>query len=179
MTVNLFPSLLCGLSPLQSQGIGRWWSSFLIGATAAGLVSMPVCAAPDSEPLLAQQPHPAESHSSQPGIVIYPPIVWPYPRTNPNDGRVRVVFEALGSDWGAVYLDGRLIYRHYNHNREKTVYLSPGGYYLEITGVAQSDVWASGYLDIGRDDSRLLVIRFSKANGVQVAGAPYVWIPDQ
>ena len=92
---------------------------------------------------------------------------------------MRVVFEALGSDWGAVYLDDRLIYRAYNHNRQESIYIRPGGYRLEITGVVRADVWASGYLDVGRNDANLLVIRFSKTGGVQVVGDPYVWVPDQ
>jgi hypothetical protein len=112
-------------------------------------------------------------------IIIRPSGTWPYPHPAParRRQRVRVVLDAQGSDWGAVYLDGRLIYRAYNHNRQETIYINPGGYRLEITGVARADVWASGYIDIGRNDANLLVIRFSKTGGVQVVGDPYAWIP--
>ncbi len=106
------------------------------------------------------------------------PHPWPYPVPVPAEEQVRVEFDALGTDWGAVYLDGRLIYRPHNFNRQHTVHLRPGGYRLEITGVVQSDLWASGYLDIGRDNSQIVVIRFSKTGGVSVSGSPYVWIPD-
>ena len=106
------------------------------------------------------------------------PHPWPYPVPVPAEEQVRVEFDALGTDWGAVYLDGRLIYRPHNFNRQHTVHLRPGGYRLEITGVVQSDRWASGYLDIGRDNSQIVVIRFSKTGGVLVSGSPYVWIPD-
>ena len=106
------------------------------------------------------------------------PYPWPYPTPVPAEEQVRVEFDALGTDWGAVYLDGRLIYRPHNFNRQHTVHLRPGGYRLEITGVVQSDRWASGYLDIGRDNSQIVVIRFSKTGGVSVLGSPYVWIPD-
>ncbi|MEY3300449.1 MAG: hypothetical protein RLZZ597_3709 [Cyanobacteriota bacterium] len=106
------------------------------------------------------------------------PHPWPYPVPVPAEEQVRVEFDALGTDWGAVYLDGRLIYRPHNFNRQHTVHLRPGGYRLEITGVVQSDRWASGYLDIGRDNSQIVVIRFSKTGGVSVSGSPYVWIPD-
>lgn len=113
----------------------------------------------------------------RPPVVIWP-YPYPYPRPTPETETVRIEFDAQGTDWGAVYLDGRLIYRPHNFDRRKTIHLSPGGYRLEITGVVRSEVWASGYLDIGRDSSRIVVVRFSKAGGVSVSGSPYVWIPD-
>jgi len=107
----------------------------------------------------------------------YPwPYPWPQPYPQPPESRVRVEFDALGTDWGAVYLDGRLIYQPHNFNRRHTVYLSPGGYRLEVTGVVRADRWASGYLDLGRDHSQIAVIRFSKTGGVTVSGSPEVWI---
>lgn len=106
------------------------------------------------------------------------PHPWPYPVPVPTEQRVRVEFDALGTEWGAVYLDGRLIYQPHNFNRQHTVQLRPGGYRLEVTGVVRSDLWASGYLDIGRDNSNIVVVRFSRAGGVSVSGSPYVWIPD-
>jgi len=107
-----------------------------------------------------------------------PVVIWPYPRPAPETETVRVEFDAQGTEWGAVYLDGRLIYRPHNFDRRKTIHLRPGGYRLEITGVVRSDLWASGYLDIGRDSSQIVVVRFSKTGGVSVSGSPYVWIPD-
>ncbi|PSR15520.1 hypothetical protein C8255_22685 [filamentous cyanobacterium CCP3] len=114
-----------------------------------------------------------------PVIIRQPPIIMvPYPRPSPEAERVRVEFDARGSDWGAVYLNNQLVYRPHNFDRQETLYLPPGGYRLEVTGVVRSDRWASGYLDLGRDSSRVVVIRFSKAEGVTVSGSPYVWIPD-
>jgi hypothetical protein len=109
----------------------------------------------------------------QPSIIILP---YPYPE--PESEQVRIEFDAQGDEWGAVYLNNRLVYRPHNFDRQETLYLPPGGYRLEITGVVRSDVWASGYLDLGRDSSRLVVVRFSKTEGVAVSGSPYVWIPD-
>ena len=111
-------------------------------------------------------------------IIIYPPIIWPYPQPRPVEETVRVEFDAQGTEWGAVYLDGRLIYRPHNFDRRATLRLRPGGYRLEITGVVRSDRWASGFLDIGRDNSQIVVVRFSKTGGVRVSGDPNVWIPD-
>jgi hypothetical protein len=154
-----------------------------LGGLLWGLIELgggPALALPSTGLPLAQRPAVSGTSESQPPIIIIHPTPWPpYPRPTPRRDLVRVEFDAQGADWGAVYLDGRLIYRPHNFNRQKTVYLRPGGYRLEITGVARSDLWASGYLDLGRDNSRLVVIRFSKASGVQVAGAPYVWIPDE
>lgn len=109
----------------------------------------------------------------QPSIIILP-----YPLPEPESEQVRIEFDAQGDEWGAVYLNNRLVYRPHNFDRQETLYLPPGGYRLEITGVVRSDVWASGYLDLGRDSSRLVVIRFSKTEGIAVSGSPYVWIPD-
>jgi hypothetical protein len=116
-------------------------------------------------------------HRSPRVILRYPPVILvPYP--SPEEEQIRVEFDAQGTEWGAVYLDGRLVYRPHNFDRQETLYLPPGGYRLEITGVVRSEVWASGYLDLGRDSSRLVVVRFSKTGGVNVSGSPYVWIPD-
>jgi|GEM_PF-1128742 len=154
-----------------------------IAWATVGLAGLPAMVGASGSPSLAQTSHRHPTHTS-PGrspVMIHPPVLWPYPYPYPPSTRerVRVVFEALGSDWGAVYLDDRLIYRAYNHNRQESIYIRPGGYRLEITGVVRADVWASGYLDVGRNDANLLVIRFSKTGGVQVVGDPYVWVPDQ
>lgn len=110
----------------------------------------------------------------QPSIIIVPP----YPTPRPEETQIRVELDARGSEWGTVYLNGQVVHRPSNFDRQKTLYLPPGGYRLEVTGVVRSDRWASGYLDLGRDSSRLVVIRFSKTAGVSVSGSPYVWIPD-
>ena len=91
--------------------------------------------------------------------------------------KVLVEFVALGKDWGRVELDNQLIYHPQNHNRRHQVYLSPGAYYLEVTGITPFDAWASGYLDVGRDDANVIVVYLSKDGGVQ-ASSPYTWIPD-
>ncbi|MFH7244272.1 MAG: hypothetical protein ACHWZW_15655 [Spirulina sp.] len=147
----------------------------------ASLGLLPVIpSAPVSQASLSQPIQPLANRV----IIIHRPSPWPHPWPYPHpvpvpaEQRVRVEFDALGTDWGAVYLDGRLIYRPHNFNRQHTVHLRPGGYRLEVTGVVQSDLWASGYLDIGRDDSNIVVIRFSRTGGVSVSGSPYVWIPD-
>ncbi|NJL45671.1 MAG: hypothetical protein HC922_07960 [Leptolyngbyaceae cyanobacterium SM2_3_12] len=168
-----FTSLLEGGFSQSLSGQG-FYATALCWSWGAALVALAWAA-----PGLAQTSSTVESTT----IIIRspiprPPIVWPYPYPVPDTNTVRVEFDALGTDWGAVYLDGRLIYRPHNFDRQKTIYLPPGGYRLEITGVVRSDRWASGYLDLGRDNSRLAVIRFSKTGGVAVSGGPYVWIED-
>jgi len=112
-------------------------------------------------------------------IIINAPIIL-YPRDQLPQQRVRVQFVALDDDWGAVYLDNRLLYRPGNFNRRQEFWLEPGSYRLEITGITRFEVWDSGYLDVGRDDAHVLVVTFSKQAGVvQVAGDAAAWIPDQ
>ncbi|HSM80943.1 MAG TPA: hypothetical protein VLS96_04615 [Nodosilinea sp.] len=165
-----------GAQPRASQRPRPWrWSRRLgLSLLAAALLAPPLAQ--------AQQGPSLESDRilrSNQIILRHPPIiVVPYPVPAPEAERVRIEFDARGTDWGAVYLNNRLIYRPQNFDRQKTVYLPPGGYRLEITGVVRADLWASGYLDLGRDSSRLVVIRFSKTGGVTVSGSPYVWIPD-
>jgi hypothetical protein len=79
---------------------------------------------------------------------------------------------------GSVYLDDRLLYRPGNFNRREEFWITEGAYRLRITGVNRFEVWASGYLDVGRDDANILVVTFSKAGGVSVVGDPYAWISD-
>jgi hypothetical protein len=129
-------------------------------------------------PIFSQPPVESGAVHQRADRIIYPPILWPYPVPAPVEQTVRVEFDAQGTDWGAVYLDGRLIYRPHNFDRQATLHLRPGGYRLEITGVVRSDRWASGFLDIGRDNSQIVVVRFSKTGGVRVSGDPHVWIPD-
>ncbi len=134
----------------------------------SGLPSGPIL--PSTQIIIRRQPVPIH----QPSIIIVPS----YPVPRPETSQIRVELDARGREWGTVYLNGRAVHRPSNFDRQKTLYLPPGGYRLEITGVVRSDLWASGYLDLGRDSSRLVVIRFSKAEGVSVSGSPYVWIPD-
>jgi hypothetical protein len=153
------------LAPRMARGRRAVRGLQLLIITSLAILPLPTLAQPTA--------------SAEADIIIHPPIFWPYPRPIPRREPVRIEFDAQGTDWGAVYLDGRLIYRPHNFNRQETLYLQPGGYYLEVTGVVRSDLWASGYLDIGRDDSRIVVVRFSKTGGIQVSGGPYVWIPDE
>lgn len=110
-------------------------------------------------------------------IIIHGPVLWPYP-ARPSEEKVRVQFVAEGNEWGAVYLDDRLLYRPQNFNRRQEFRLERGAYYLHITGVDFTEIWASGYLDVGRNDSRALIVVFSQENGLQVVGDPYAWLPD-
>ena len=118
-------------------------------------------------------------------ITIYVPVVVPgYPvivvprRDREEEREVTLQFVAQGDDWATIYLDNDLLFRASNTRRSYAVTMEPGAYYLEITGVSRFDVWGSGYLDVGRDDSNIIVIRYDKDNGIQVAGDPYAWIPD-
>jgi hypothetical protein len=89
-----------------------------------------------------------------------------------------VRFIARGDDWATISLNGRQAFQAFNNNRDYTMRLDPGAYYLEITGVTRFDRWHSGYLDVGRDNSNVIVIRYGKNSGIQVPGASGVWIPD-
>ena len=110
-------------------------------------------------------------------IPHYPVIVVPR-RERESRREVTLQFVAQGDDWATIYLNNRLLFRASNTRRNYAVTLDPGAYHLEITGVSRFEVWGSGYLDIGRDDSNIVVIRYSKNSGIQVAGDPYAWIPD-
>ncbi|NJN21800.1 MAG: hypothetical protein HC812_12255 [Leptolyngbya sp. RL_3_1] len=91
---------------------------------------------------------------------------------------VTVQFVAQGDEWAVISLDGHTLFIAGNTRRNYTVNLQPGAYYLEITGANRFDIWDSGYLDVGRSDANVLVIRYSQSAGVQVAGDPYAWLPD-
>lgn len=91
---------------------------------------------------------------------------------------VTVRFVAQGDDWASIYLDGDLLFRAANTRRDYTITLDPGAYYLEITGVTRFDSWGSGYLDVGRDDANIVIVRYDKETGIEVLGDPYAWFPD-
>lgn len=111
-------------------------------------------------------------------LIIYPTVILPYPYPIPQQEKVRVRFVAEGQEWGAVYLDDRLLYRPSNFNRQQEFLLEEGAYHLRVTGVVSFDVWDSGYLDVGRGDSGALQVIFSKTGGIRVIGDPYAWLPD-
>ena len=109
----------------------------------------------------------------------YDPYYYPHePYYHPPRRQVEVEFVALGRDWATVILNGRRIFRPHNHNRRRQFTLDEGAYYLEITGVTRFEVWASGYLDVGRSDASSIVVTFSKNGGVRVSGDPAAWNPD-
>ncbi|MFE4105652.1 hypothetical protein [Almyronema epifaneia] len=91
---------------------------------------------------------------------------------------VVVEFVALGDDWASIYLNGQRVIRQGNFNRREQIVLAEGAYYLQIAGITRFDSWASGYLDVGRSRSNVLVIVFSKEGGIQSISDPLAWIPD-
>lgn len=105
----------------------------------------------------------------------YPVIVVPRRQRR---REVKVRFVAQGDDWATIYLDDRVLFRAGNTRRDHEVTLDAGAYRLQITGVSRFDVWDSGYLDLGRNDTNIVVIRYGKQAGIRVAGDPYAWLPD-
>lgn len=90
---------------------------------------------------------------------------------------VLVEFVARGDDWGNVWLDSRNIFQPRNYNRRQTISLCPGAYRVIFAGNTKFDVWAAGYLDIGR--TNIVRIAFSADGRVDVQGDPYAWLPDE
>lgn len=107
----------------------------------------------------------------------YPVIIIPRDRVNV-EREVTVRFIAEGDDWASIYLDGDLKFRAANTRRDYTLTLDPGAYYLEVTGVTRFDAWGSGYLDVGRDDTNIIVVRYGPETGIRVAGDRAIWFPD-
>jgi hypothetical protein len=148
----------------------------MLAASTALLTSG--AALPPETPISINQPQLADITITIPVVVPhYPVIILPRPARE-REREVTVRFIADGDDWATLYLDGRALFRAFNTRRDYTVTLEPGAYYLEIAGVNHLDMWHSGYLDVGRGDSHLVVIRYGKETGVRVAGDPLVWIPD-
>jgi hypothetical protein len=112
-------------------------------------------------------------------VIIRPPVIIDGDRYDDTTERqVLVEFVAQGNEWAEVFLNGRRMLGLRNFNRRQSLFLEPGAYYLEITGADRFEKWASGYLDIGLNDSNVLVVTFSRENGVWVSGNPDAWIPD-
>lgn len=163
----------CSQRNLARRRLLGWVSGtgLLLGLAGLPWASAALAAQPTLRPLVgASQPLRLKD------IIINAPIILPQPA--PARQRVRVQFVARGQEWAAVYLDDRLLYRPGNFNRREEFWLTEGAYRLRITGVNRFEVWASGYLDVGRDDASILIVTFSKAGGVSVAGDPYAWLPD-
>lgn len=90
--------------------------------------------------------------------------------------QVTVEFIAQGNEWANVYVNDRHIFSPRNTDRRKRFTFREGAYELKITGIDYFDVWAEGYLDIGRDDSNIVVVAFSE-QGVRTVGDANAWIP--
>ena len=111
-------------------------------------------------------------------VIINAPIIINRPRTAPvEDETVVIEFVAPGDEWANVSLNGRRVFEPRNINRRQRVEVEAGAYYLELTGFDRFEVWSTGYLDLGRNDSNIVVVTVSR-QGVRVSGDPYTWIPD-
>lgn len=113
------------------------------------------------------------------GCPSSPSVQPPYPRgfcPSNYPGAVLVEFIARGDDWANVWVDGREVFQPRNFDRRKTITLCPGAYRIIITGITRFEVWASGYLDLGR--TNIVRIAFSKDRGVEISGDPSAWLPD-
>jgi hypothetical protein len=102
-------------------------------------------------------------------IIIQPPQQFQPP--------VLVEFDALGKDWGTVWINGQKIYRPQLYNRRQVLNLAPGSYRVVLTGITKYDVWSAGYLNVGRTGTLRVV--FSKTDGVYVQGDPTAWLGDR
>ncbi len=150
-----------------------------LGALLATITALTTTGAtlPTTQPQALQSMHLADINIRVPVVIPgYPVIIVPRDRHIRRDVTVR--FIAQGDDWASIYLDGRLLFRANNTRRDHTVTLEPGAYYLEVTGVTSFDRWDSGYLDVGRNDTNVIVVRYGPTSGVRVAGDPYTWLPD-
>lgn len=160
------------ISDIKRGGRSRLFSLFALGtALLTTGATMPRATSTPVKPL------------NLAGLTIYFPVEIPshpviiVPR-RPVEPTVTVRFIAEGNDWATVYLDGDLLFQAFNTRRDYTVDLPPGAYFLEITGVTRFDLWASGYLDVGRDNSNVILLRYGKEDGVRVAGDTNIWLPD-
>ncbi|MEM1240570.1 MAG: hypothetical protein AAGI45_12080 [Cyanobacteria bacterium P01_H01_bin.26] len=155
------------------MALKKWLRIGLIGALCA--IASPLAMAPaqaDRRIIIRSPAH--EEHHPHGRYRRYPV----YERRQPVRRQVTVEFIAQGDEWANVYVDGRRIFSPSNYaNRRKRFTFREGAYDIKITGVDFFDVWAEGYLDIGRDDTNIIVVSFSERRGVSVSGDPYTWIP--
>jgi hypothetical protein len=153
---------------------GRSSCGLLLTASTAWLIT--AATLPTTTPVRVHSLHLADITIQVPVVIPgYPVIVVPRREV---ESAVTVRFLAQGDDWASIYLDGRLLFRANNTRRDYTVQLDPGAYYLEVAGVTSFDRWDAGYLDVGRNYANVVIIRYGKDSGVQVAGDPYAWLPD-
>lgn len=158
----------------------KWRRSRLFTLLTAGAAMFTTGATPPAATTpIPLQPLQLADITIQVPVIIpgYPIIVVPRDRGD-IEREVTVRFIAQGDDWASIYLDGRLLFRANNTRRDHIITLDPGAYYLEVTGVTSFDVWDAGYLDVGRDDANVVVVRYGRQSGVRVVGDPYVWLPD-
>ena len=143
-----------------------WWGLPISAALLATGAALP------NEPAVSLQPLQLADID-----INIPVIVVPRGRTQ-IEREVTVRFIASGDDWATIYLDGNFLFRAANTRRTYSVTLDPGAYYLEITGVTRFDSWGAGYLDVGRDDANIVVVRYGQDTGIQVAGNDQLWFPE-
>ncbi|MEA5466723.1 hypothetical protein [Leptothoe sp. PORK10 BA2] len=163
----------------------------LVGLLCA--IAMPLAMAPSAQAdrlIIIRSPSQGERHSHE---ERYPheesrsrrsehhryPSRYPiYERRQPVQRQVTVEFIAQGDEWANVYVDGRRIFSPTNYaNRRQRFTFREGAYDIKITGVDFFDVWAEGYLDVGRDDTNIIVVSFSERGGIRVSGDSNAWIP--
>jgi hypothetical protein len=107
-------------------------------------------------------------------IISPPPVILVPPKERP----VLVDVEALGRDWGSVWINGQERITFRNFNRRQAVYLPLGAYRVIVTGVTRIDVWDAGYLDVSGDTS-ILRIRVAKGGRLALINQPQAWFPDE
>ncbi|NEQ49389.1 MAG: hypothetical protein F6K11_04535 [Leptolyngbya sp. SIO3F4] len=151
----------------------KWLRLGIIGLLCA--IATPLVIASSAEAgrrIIIRSPSHEEEHHYHRRYPIYER------RRQPEQRRqVTVDFIAQGDEWANVYVNGRRIFSPSNYaHRRKRFTFREGAYDIKITGVDFFDVWAEGYLDIGRNDTNIIVFRFSD-RGVRVSGDPYAWIP--
>lgn len=141
-------------------------------------IALPLAAAPAAQAdrtIIYRRRHPTHEghHRTRRDRYRYPVYER---RRRPVQQQVTVEFIAQGDDWANVYVNGRQIFTPRNVNRRQRFTFTEGAYDLKITGADFFDVWAEGYLDVGRDDSNIIVVSFSE-RGIRVSGDPHAWIP--
>lgn len=150
----------------------NWLKLGIIGLCAIAAPLAMVSSAQAGRRIIIRSPSQGE-HRSHDRHRRYPV----YERRESVRRRVTVEFIAQGDEWANVYVNGRRIFSPTNYaNRRQRFTFREGAYDIKITGVDFFDVWAEGYLDVGRDDTNIIVVSFSE-RGVRVSGDPYAWVP--